>query len=304
VAAEEIDPETTVSLADWDRYHLPGSNGGAHVAALTDLGIAVDDAGYARDPAATVTYDQMIWAMIRFSDNAAPDYFLDLFGPEVVSAVMAAAGLEPRPLLPHAGLVLTWQNHEQQVLTAASLAELSVLERDIYEARVWEMQTAFLHSEWGEAERAWRRDNRRPPNPHRLEMAAANRLDNMGTAREFADIMAGVVSGTFLSADVSAIMRPHLEWPMAFPGNQAAFHALGTKGGSLAGLLTEATYYIPSSGQFGEQPRVVVLFMREMPFAAWLRLSQTFTQQQFALEIATNPEFGQQVTAMLNGGDE
>jgi hypothetical protein len=44
--------------------------------------------------------------------------------------------------------------------------------------------------------------------------------------------------------------------------------------------------------------RVVVLFMREMPFA-WLRLSETFAQQQFEREMATNPDFVWQVTAVF-----
>ena len=301
VVAEQIDPQTAIPLADWDRYHLPGTNGGAHIAALTDLGISVDGAGYALDPEATVTYEQMVWAMIRFSDNAAPDYFLNLFGEDGVAEVMAAAGLTPRPILPHAGLVLTWQNHEQHVLTATALDELTALEPEAYAARVRAMQTAFLDSAWGEAEREWRRANRRPPNPHRLELVAANRLDNSGTAREFAAIMAGVVSDTFISAEVSAVMRPYLEWPMAFASNQERFHALGSKGGSLVGLLTGATYYIPSSGEFSDQPRVVVLFMKEMPFAAWLRLSETFAQQQFERDLATDPDFARQVAATLNG---
>jgi hypothetical protein len=105
--------------------------------------------------------------MIRFSDNAAPDYLLDLLGDDALAAVMTAAGMTPRPLLPHAGMILK------------------------------------------------------------------------------------------------------------------AFLALGSKGGSLLGVLTGATYYLPRHGEFSEQPRVVVLFMHEIPFAAWLRLSETFAQQQF-----------------------
>jgi D-alanyl-D-alanine carboxypeptidase len=299
VATNQLDPNTAVSLAEWDRYHLPGTNGGAHIAVLTDLGLAVDDAGYALDPSATVTLSQMVHAMIRFSDNAAPDYLLDLLGEEAMAEVMVDAGMTPRPLLPHAGMVLTWQNHTQRSLTADMVAELTALPAAEYAARVWQMQESFLHSEWGEAERTWRRNDRRPPNPHRLEMAAANQLDNVGTAREFAAIMAGVASGTFISPDVSAIMRRYLEWPMAFSGNQEAFLALGSKGGSLAGLLTGATYYVPRDGAFEQQPRVVVLFMRDIPFAAWLRLSETFAQQQFEREMATNPGFVRQVTAVL-----
>lgn len=303
VADGVIDPQTAVAVSNWDHYYLPETDGGAHMAALTDLGIIVNGKGYATDPTEIVLYEEMVYAMIRFSDNAAPDYFLDLLGKEAIAETMRLGGLEPRPLFPHAGLVLTWQNHEQPALTAESLAELTALSEDEYTRRVLEMQEAFIEGAWGTAEREWRLANTRPMNPHRLEMSAANLLGDKGTAREFAQIMAGVVSGTFISAEVSALMRPFLEWPMMFPGNEADFEALGTKGGSLLGLLTEATYYIPREGGFSERPRVVALFLREMPLGAWIRLSETYGQQDFSLELAISPEFAKQTAVALATGD-
>ncbi len=188
------------------------------------------------DPTETVIYEEMVYAMIRFSDNAAPDYFIDLLGQEAIAETMRLGGLEPRPLLPHAGLVLTWQNREQTALTAESLAEMTALEEAEYVRRVLEMQEAFIEGEWGQEERAWRLANTRPINPHRLEMSAADLLDNKGTAREFAHVMAGVVSGTFISAEVSAVMRPFLEWPMEFTGNQEHVFGAGEQGRSAGGV--------------------------------------------------------------------
>ncbi|MDA0243448.1 MAG: serine hydrolase [Chloroflexi bacterium] len=303
VAEGRLDPQTSIAVGDWDHYHLPETNGGAHIAALNDLGIEVDGKGYAVDPTETVIYEEMVYAMIRFSDNAAPDYFIDLLGQEAIAATMRLGGLEPRPLLPHAGLVLTWQNREQTALTAESLAEMTALEEAEYARRVLEMQEAFIEGEWGQEERAWRLANTRPINPHRLEMSAADLLDNKGTAREFAHVMAGVVSGTFISAEVSAVMRSFLEWPMEFAGNQEQFSALGSKGGALAGLLTEASYYVPLTGDFGEQPRVVVIFMREIPLGGWVRLTQTFGQQIFSRELAISRAFATKTAVAFPAGE-
>ena len=303
VAEGVIDPQTEIAVGSWDRYHLPETNGGAHIAALTDLGIEVDSKGYALDPTATVIYDEMAYAMIRFSDNAAPDYFMDLLGQEAIAETMRLGGLEPRPLLPHAGLVLTWQNREQPTLTAEALAELTALEPHAYAARVLAMQEAYTEGAWGQEERAWRLANRRQMNPHRLEIAAVHALDNKGTAREFAQIMAGVVSGTFISAEVSAIMRPFLEWPMDFTGNQALFSALGSKGGALAGMLTEATYYVPLENEFEGRPRVVVVFLRDIPFGGWIRLTETFGQQVFSRTLGVSRAFAVETAVALPAGE-
>lgn len=299
VADGEIDPETAVSLADWDHFHLPYTNGGSHLAALDNLNIPTDDAGYALDPTTTVTYDQMIYAMIYHSDNAAPDYFLNLLGIESITTIMEEAKLEPQPILPHAGMILTWQNSEQGQLTSDKLDQLTSLPREEYVTYTWETQQKFIDSPWGDSERQWWQSGKNVPNLHRLEMQASNQLDSTGTAQTFAQIMASVVTNNFISPEVSTLMRHYLEWPMTFPTNQAEFLALGTKGGSLPGLLTEATFYIPAGGEFQDQPRVVVLFMRNMPFSAWLRLTQTFAQQEFQREVATNPEFVHVVQSRL-----
>lgn len=296
VANGEIDPQSEIPMGDWDHFHLPGVNGGAHINALAHLQIETDDKGYALDPTTLVTLDDMAFAMINSSDNAAPDYFLNLLGTEAVEQVMVDAGLTPEPILPFAGMMLTWQNSEQPRLTPDVVAELTALERAAYVDKVWEMQETFLNDP---TQRDWWRDEKAASNPHRLEMAAANQLDGRGTAQTFAQIMAGVVTDTFISPEVSAIMQQYLTWPMEFPVNQAEFETLGSKGGSLAGLLTGATYYLPKNGDFAEQPRVVVLFMHDMPFAAWFRLSQTFGHQKLERELATNAAFVTQVQTAL-----
>jgi len=111
--------------------------------------------------------------------------------------------------------------------------------------------------------------------------------------------MAGVVTGTFLSPAVSELMREYLEWPMELEGNREQFRAFGAKGGSLAGVLTEAAYLVPTSGSFAGTPRIVALFMREMPLSSWLQLQQTFGQQRFYVEVATDEEFATRVSDSL-----
>jgi hypothetical protein len=86
-------------------------------------------------------------------------------------------------------------------------------------------------------------------------------------------------------------MRGHLEWPMQKPENLERFQALGAKGGSLPGMLTEAWYLVPRSGDFAGQPRAISLLMRGMPLSVWAQMSKTYAHQEFALRVATDGEF-------------
>lgn len=94
-------------------------------------------------------------------------------------------------------------------------------------------------------------------------------------------------------------MREHLEWPMEGQDGQG-FLALGAKGGSLPGLLTDATYCVPAGGELAGRRRAVALFVRRMPLSAWLRLNQTFAQQDFSLRLATDAGFARRVAGRLD----
>lgn len=66
----KTEPDEHVSVALWNSYHLPGTDGGAHEAALQRL-----------KPGTSVTLDQLVSAMIEESDNAAADLLRDRLGP-------------------------------------------------------------------------------------------------------------------------------------------------------------------------------------------------------------------------------
>lgn len=289
-----VDPETAVSLATWDSYHIPARNGGAHISALEDLGIETDEHGYALDPTQTVTHDQMAYAMIRFSDNAAPDYFIELLGQEALAAVQMAAGeTAVSPILPHGGFVLSQQTPEQPRLTQTHLDNLLAMSDEVYAAFVLEQQKRFIATAWGDEVRDWLRGDV-PTNPLALEETAVNQLANKGSARVYANIVGGVATETFISPEVSRQMKAYLDWPMDFTSNQPDFLELGAKGGSFLTVLTGATYAVPRNDSFAEQPRVVVLFMREIPVAAWLALTGQFTHQNYERQLLLDQQYATQ----------
>lgn len=300
------DPQEQIALAEWDSFYLPGTDGGAHAAALANLDISTNEQGFARNPEQVVALDDLVWAMMRYSDNAATDYLIARFGFEALEETINTANLSSQESIPPlAGLFLSWQNHENPTLTDERVAELLTLTEDEIEAEAAQWATLYTSDEaWRTAELAWRKDGRYS-NVVSNEMALANALPPAASARDYAAMMGQIATGNFISADVSAVMRRYLEWPLIeFEENQRQFSAFGTKGGSLASILTEASYIVPKTGEFAGQTRVVVLFQNDMPFSAWLTQSQTFAQQQFIVKLATEQSFVETVQTKLTAVEE
>ena len=94
--ADGLDPAEPVRVGDWDAWHPFDGDGpvgaGAHLRALTSLGIACDEYGVARDPEQRVPLDAIATAMISVSDNAAPDYLRARLGDEALRAAAAGGG--------------------------------------------------------------------------------------------------------------------------------------------------------------------------------------------------------------------
>ncbi|APU16308.1 MULTISPECIES: serine hydrolase [Actinoalloteichus] len=92
VADGEIDPASTVTLGEWEAYYLEGTDGGAHPAALEELGI---------DPAdkdQEVPIDDVVHSMIKFSDNTGTDLLRDRIGDQRMLDAAARIGWEPTEL--------------------------------------------------------------------------------------------------------------------------------------------------------------------------------------------------------------
>lgn len=300
VVAGRLDPNEAIPLGEWDRFYFPIVDEGVHATALHELGFETDELGFATNPSATVPLDRIVAAMIEHSDNAGPDLLLERIGDEAVRATLAEARLaaQDQPL-PTAGLFLTAANHAIGPLTQPRLRQLIRLPRGQFEERVREVQALYVEDDaWKTDEITWWLTEAPQPAP-RLVSRAANRLFPKGSANDYARIMAGVVTGTFLSPEVSAIMRSHLEWPLQDPALAEIFASMGTKGGSIEGVLTEASWYVPREGDFAGRPRVTVLFFRDMPLWAWNGLQESYAQQLFQALLAVDRTLAEEVRERL-----
>lgn len=301
IADQTLDPSERVPISAWEAFYLPDTDGGAHHDALAALGLAADEMGFAVDQSAAVPLDALASAMISVSDNAATDYLLRRLGRAAVASAIGALGMAnqetPRSIV---GTILSWDNHRDGNLDNERLARLLAMPEVEYAALVQELEDLYLDSVWRAEELAWRQ---RGGDTLDLwnQVSAAHRLTARGTAADYAGALAGVITATVLTPEACAVMRRHLEWPMRLPGIVEAFDALGTKGGSLLGVLTEATYLRPAVGPYTSQRFVCVIFFRNVPLLQWLKLTTTGAHQLFQLAVTLDPEFAARVEQALAG---
>jgi hypothetical protein len=200
----------------------------------------------------TSTLGGALHGMIRFSDNAATDAILFRLGR---ARVQSDGGGLPSPH-PLSGTMLVAAGPPPEALDdAAWAAAATLLDGGSTGARLTIAQQEEM----------------------------TRRFDNRGTARAFAALMERLFTDP---SHATALARTELSWPMEFAPNQRDFVVLATKGGSLAGTLTSASYGETKTGQ----RRVVALFLHDLPFATWIELSRNYTQQKLERELLLAPD--------------
>ncbi len=306
VSTGEIQPNRIVTCREWENYFLPSTDGQAHAVALEELGIPIDQFGFAVDPETPVTVEQMVLSMIRYSDNAAHDWLFANLSRETFKAVIREGGLTGEDFPSYfLGNDLSYENHEIGLSTVENVRRLIRLSKRQYLALVNEYNAKFQIPAWRQAEFEWRLANLESlGNPLALREGEAA-LSDKGTVRDYAVIMAGVVTGRFISRDVSATMRRFLEQSQALEaiGETDNFSLFGEKvGGSSGGFISDASYSVPRFGDFAGKRRITVLFQRFIDFQlTGVQLSPPFIPFKFESKVARERAFALQVRRVFNG---
>ncbi|WP_166442201.1 serine hydrolase [Nakamurella flava] len=270
VDAGTIDPEQLITVGEWERWYLPGLDGGAHPAALAELGVALDGRGLAAaDPSTPVTLDDLAHAMIRFSDNAAADLLRDRLGDATLQSVVESVGGE----LPSGSAPVV-------ELPSFLGAQIALLDSSGTSADGAADLAAAQRYATDEAER--RRVQALPVPPIGTQLTWAD-----GTPTASVDTLSAVAADLVAAADDpgrtgARLARTHLEWPPVPDGAVG----LGAKGGSLPGVLTEVFVLRRDDGTVGR----AALMVRGMDAQDWSTAVGSFAHQELLLDALQNPD--------------
>jgi beta-lactamase class A len=291
VARGELSADAPVRVADWERYWLPRTDGGAHSFSLE----ALESRGAVHGEGANrrVRLDDVVQMMARYSDDAAADYLLGKLGRARADALPVQLGMpEEEPAWPLSGQILSWQNSDLSTAPAELVKRYGALDRDRYAGIAWQLSAALEEPVRGSAERKRLEDD--GLSLRLSEQAALTRVTSpRGRARAYAQLMARVANG---EVEGSELARAALAWPLQNPEVKEQFESVGTKPGSLPGLLTSAYYARTKQNKL----RVLALFLDELPVAVWLQLMQKFLHQRFELSLLSDDAFFEQVKQRLS----
>ena len=305
VSTGEIQSNRIVTAREWENYFLPSTDGGAHAAALEDLGIPTNEFGFAVNPETPVTVDQMVRAMIRYSDNAVHDWLFANIRRQTFKDVIREGQLSGQDFPTYfLGNDLAYENHEIGLSTLENVEYLKSLSKRQYVALVNNYTAKFQDPEWRQAEFQFILANiENLGNPLALREGEPT-LSDKGTVRDYATIMAGVSTGNFISPDVSATMRRFLEQTQALAaiGEADLYTTVGEKaGGSSGGFITDASYSTPRVGDFAGKRRVTVLFQRLVDFDVLSEQFNTLIPFKFESKVTRERMFAKRVRRVFNG---
>jgi beta-lactamase class A len=278
--AGRLSPDQPVVIRDWEAWFLPGLDGGAHGRALQAIWVA-NDGVQASYPGGTVRLDEVVTALIEFSDNAAADFLRELLGDAALVAAgvsASASGIEVPSYLGAAIALLLpadapppGASREERAAAELALA-LRYASDPGYRAEVLAVPAPAVDAQ--------------------LEWA-----DNTSTttALALAAVHQSIYSGAEDPANLGAVnARKQLEWPTAPPDTLG----LGAKGGSYPGVIAEAMTLRRSDGSRATG----VLLVQRMPAADWDTGLTSFAHQELLLAAMSDPAVLDRLSCSVGAG--
>lgn len=246
VAEGRIDPNQTIHRDEWARFWI-GWDGGALEEAWNRLDRPVD-----------VTIDEIVNAMMRESDNAAPDWLLYQLGYSALESVVRryVDGHHDTPQSINATFV-SWYGHPSDPQLGLEVANrYTGVEDDAYRERLARLFASLRDDEFRDRVLQFTCNGLpwRPPvpddcqggseTPLEISKQLTGRYFSRSTTSTYNRLLAGVLTDSLLPADVNAIVRGHLEYQMDDPAVSSEFARFGQKWGGLSpnDVLTLTTY--------------------------------------------------------------
>jgi len=281
--AGQLDPTQRVPIDSVARYALPGAGQSRHQQAQAHWRAQ----GYL-DADSTVALRHVVDAIARFSDGVAADWFIAQLGRDPVAALPAQFALaDSEPPLPGSGTHLSWNNHTATGSVRDRISRYRDMARDAYADRVYRLTRTLRQDAAFRREERARLSHRGTDLSIRHQRALAQATYPHGTAADYADLMARTAQRAFHSDSVSAFLQHCIERTVTSDSIQTTFEAIGSKAGALPGIISFVGYVRRADGP----PRVVALFMEQLPIGVFYHLMQTGLDKGFQVQLLTDDAF-------------
>lgn len=299
--AAEADHQATISLAHWERFWLPGTDGGAHLAALLDArasGALQGDAGTFSlagagpgpqlQPSGSVRFSDVARAMVRHADPSAMDALIEHLGRARLAERVIGLGFGPDAVpLPASAVQLS-------LLTGAAapelLARFRALKPGAYADSVWE-QFGQLSSDSSLRVQSLEGQGTGFSLRETAELRAV--LAPRGSAGAYARLIEQIASGELSGAEY---MRGKLEQPLSAAVAREELEGFGSVRASEPGIYASASY---GRARGAERTRVLAVMLQKLPMAVWLHLSSGNLLRRFEAELLGNDGFAWKAKAKL-----
>lgn len=285
----------TVSLDELERFYLPGSDLRSHALAMREL------QAEGKLPAPdTVSLYQLPWMMIRHSSNSATDYLHWQIGQEKLEQTVIDLGFSQHTApCAFVGQFLTMHNKQRDVRDSEALKQYLANPENYGEDAAY-LTDLFVQSEGFHS--AESRNWGRPQPAVSLQREFVAEFGTKGTARDYANLLARIVSNDLGSPRANATIRNQLEWPLdAFASNRELFTTIGYKGGTLPGVIATVYYAWPWGSQ---TPIVVALFYEDLELRTYQRWRRNLPHDEFARWLLYEPTAIDSLRGLLDGSAE
>ncbi|UCG23687.1 MAG: serine hydrolase [Chloroflexota bacterium] len=278
VAAGNLDPAEWIPLSEIDRTYLPRTDLGAHARAVKEL----QEQGLIALDSPSTPLEEVPSMMIRHSSNAAADYLHLRLGQATIEQTVVELGLRSHTApCPWIGQFLVMANRQTAVDNRRTIRRY-IDDPEMYGREASRLAESYANDEEFrrvESNPGWRASIN-------TQVLFSDNLNAQASARDYADLMARILSNELSSDYTNIVVRRALEWPMIFPVNQELFTAVGLKDGSLPGVLTTA--YYAQRAEDGAQ-LVVVLFFRQLPRNTYRQWRRDLPHDEFARWLLSDP---------------
>lgn len=281
-----IDPDRSVPLQEIDTYALPGAGRSRHRQVREHF---VQNGHVQAD--STVPLRQIAQGAFRKDDPAAADWLMAHLGPSTLRRAATTFGFTSSdPPLPQSGLHLFWN--------ADSLSEgPSRHSRDQLVKRVYNQTERLKEDPRFRRTQRERLGRRGSGLSLRDQRTLAHRTAPRGTAAEYARFLQRVAASSLDNPPVAQRMQTYLERSTENDSLALSVRTIGSMGGATPGLISFAGY---ARRDGNAPPRIVVLFLEDLPMAVFYHLLQTGLDKGFYLQLMGDNAFFSQVRERLS----